>query len=617
MTEPPKKKRLCSYKKEWELKRSWVKPVVGDEKKVFCTLCRREFAISHGGEHDLSRHEDSDVHKKAVLAKGASNITSFFASSIAEKDKIAASEVTYVYHTIKHGLSYNSTDCAVKLNETIFQDSLIAKKMHLGRTKAEMISMDVLGPSTVGKIVTYLSPAEGEPVYFSIASDASNKGNRKMFPVCVRYFSVSDGVQSKLLDFYEDSDETANGIHQALMTCLEKYELDIRNITAYSADNANVNYGKHHSVYKLLSSANDAILKANCPAHIAHNACKHASDQLSVDIETIVLKIYSHFSVSASRREELQWREILRHVCTRWLSLHPAVNRLLETWPALTSYFRSLGENCPVALRKTFEEEVNTDTAEIYLCFFHNVGCVFDLLVKKLELTDLCITDVYEEVRKFEMKMLQRKEDSFFGFQTKRLMEKQLPAQRSKIQEDFLKFYDSVITYISKWFDFSSDNVMVQLKPIGLYDELSFPDLEQMVAALKLTDRINMDQLYEEFCASREEIQKATKDTTKPTCEKWVAIFQKVGKDKMTNMFRIVSFVLSVPGSNAFVERIFSLMANKWSDSRNRCSTELIKNELLVAVNCDLSCKEFYLAVQKDKKMLESVRSSKKYPWKQ
>ena len=219
-----------------------------------------------------------------------------------------------------------------------------------------------------------------------------------------------------------------------------------------------------------------------------------------------------------------------------------------------------------MALRKTFEEEVNTDTAEIYLCFFHNVGCVFDLLVKKLELTDLCITDVYEEVKQFKMKMLQRKQDSFFGFQTKRLMEKQLPAQRSKIQQDFVKLYDS--------------NVMVKLKPIGLYDELSFPDLEQMVAALKLTDRINMDQLYEEFGASREEIQKATKHTTKSTSEKWVSMFQNVGKDNMTNLFKIVSFVLSVPGSNALVERIFSLMANKWSDSRNRCSTELIKNVL-------------------------------------
>ena len=59
--------------------------------------------------------------------------------------------------------------------------------------------------------------------------------------------------------------------------------------------------GKHLSVYQLLSSANNRILKANCPAHIAHNACKHACDQLSVDIETIVLQIYSHLSVSASR----------------------------------------------------------------------------------------------------------------------------------------------------------------------------------------------------------------------------------------------------------------------------------------------------------------------------
>ena len=93
-----------------------------------------------------------------------------------------------------------------------------------------------------------LSPTKGEPTHFSVASDASNKGNRKMFPVCVRYFCVSDVLHCKLLDFYEDSDETANGIHHTLMNCLEKYELDIRHITAYAADNANINFGKHHSI---------------------------------------------------------------------------------------------------------------------------------------------------------------------------------------------------------------------------------------------------------------------------------------------------------------------------------------------------------------------------------
>ena len=91
--------------------------------------------------------------------------------------------------------------------------------MHLIRTKAEMITMNVSGPKTVQDILNDLSPTEGEPVFSSVASDASNKGNRKMFSVCVRYFSVSDGVQCKLLDFYEGSDETTNGIHP-LYFCL-------------------------------------------------------------------------------------------------------------------------------------------------------------------------------------------------------------------------------------------------------------------------------------------------------------------------------------------------------------------------------------------------------------
>jgi len=90
-------------------------------------------------------------------------------------------------------------------------------------------------------------------------------------------------------DFYKENDETANGIHRTLMNCLKKYDLDIKHITAYMADNANVNFGKHHSVYQLLNSANSRILKANCSSHIAHDTCKHACDQLSVDIESLYI----------------------------------------------------------------------------------------------------------------------------------------------------------------------------------------------------------------------------------------------------------------------------------------------------------------------------------------
>lgn len=71
--------------------------------------------------------------------------------------------------------------------------------------------------------------------------------------------------------------------HQALMNHLEKDEVDIRHITALAADNTNITFEKHHSFYQLL----------NCPAHIALDTCKHACNQLSVDIESTVVKIYT------------------------------------------------------------------------------------------------------------------------------------------------------------------------------------------------------------------------------------------------------------------------------------------------------------------------------------
>lgn len=89
-------------------------------------------------ENDLTRHAGYEMHKKAILAKGSSNIGAFFASIVGRNEKIAVSENTLVYHTVEDGLSYNSTDCLVKLNGTV------AKRMYLGGTKMEM-TMNLFG----------------------------------------------------------------------------------------------------------------------------------------------------------------------------------------------------------------------------------------------------------------------------------------------------------------------------------------------------------------------------------------------------------------------------------------------------------------------------------------
>jgi hypothetical protein len=54
-------------------------------------------------------------------------------------------------------------------------------------------------------------------------------------------------------------------------------------------------------------------------------------------------------------------------------------------------------------------------------------------------------------------------------------------------------------------------------------------------------------------------------------------------------------------------------MSNKWTDQRNPSSLELIKSELMIAINYDYSCKEFLKFAQEDNKKLSSAASVDKY----
>ncbi|XP_016664704.1 uncharacterized protein LOC107885566 [Acyrthosiphon pisum] len=153
-----------------------------------------------------------------------------------------------------------------------------------------------------------------------------------MYPICVQYFSFTDGRQTKLLDFFEEPSETAESICKSITSTLSKHRLSMSSVSAFSADNTNANFGKHKSAYTLLHNENNKLIKSGCLAHIVNNSFKHGLQKLDFDIETVVLKIYSHFSSSASRRENLKsffdfaqvdWEELVKHVPTRWLSLGP------------------------------------------------------------------------------------------------------------------------------------------------------------------------------------------------------------------------------------------------------------------------------------------------------
>ncbi len=77
----------------------------------------------------------------------------------------------------------------------------------------------------------------------------------------------------------------------------------------------------------------------------------------------------------------------------------------------------------------------------------------------------------------------------------------------------------------------------------------------------------------------------------------------------------MVSAAFSIPGSNAFSERVFSLMSAKWRADQTRASAALIKSELQVYLNFGLACSEFCDYAIADSALLAAAASGKKYHW--
>ena len=61
------------------------------------------------------------------------------------------------------------------------------------------------------------------------------------------------------------------------------------------------------------------LVGVGCPAHILNNCIHHGADQMTIDVESIMYKIYQYFNIYAVKTEllkdcdliEIQYRKIL------------------------------------------------------------------------------------------------------------------------------------------------------------------------------------------------------------------------------------------------------------------------------------------------------------------
>ncbi|KAI4805505.1 hypothetical protein KUCAC02_010115 [Chaenocephalus aceratus] len=109
--------------------------------------------------------------------------------------------------------------------------------------------------------------------------------------------------------------------------------------------------GQHCGVMSYLRKGNKDIHLVGCPCHLSALAAKTGGKALqSFDVEDFIIDLYYHLDKSAKRKHQLREflvfndvvvRKILKHVSTRWLSLHKCIERTLNLWEGLRSYILS------------------------------------------------------------------------------------------------------------------------------------------------------------------------------------------------------------------------------------------------------------------------------------
>ncbi|KAL7406482.1 hypothetical protein ABVT39_020149 [Epinephelus coioides] len=378
-----------------------------------------QWSTGERGEIFFGGASADQKHKKGLTANAVTpSITTFYKKTEPSQKEyeLVVQEGILAYHTMKHNHSYRSIDCTAQLTKKLHEP-----KFSCAQTKGEAIVKNVFAPWATNMVTQDLDQVE----FVSLSIDSSNHEHVKLLPIMVRYCKANDGnmsIETKLLDFVELKGEKAEELAAEIMVVTEKFSLENK-VVAFSADNANTNFGGLNRVgrvnvhTKVKNALQLEVIGLGCPAHIIHNATRTAMDTLPIDVEYLLTKIFGYFHIYTVRVERLktfceyvgqEYHNILGHSNVRWLSMLPALERVLKMYAPLKAFFLS-EEKCPVVLRRMFEDPLT----ELWLAFAHGNLAIFSDTIKKLEGQDCCAVVSVAILREVEVKLTARRDDSF------------------------------------------------------------------------------------------------------------------------------------------------------------------------------------------------------------
>lgn len=600
------------FRKQWlkdDSLKDWIVPVAADVSKAFCKFCKCDIKAKY---QDLKQHAKSKKHLKACPFTERT-LDSFITVKNSETAELEASISTFLCcHS-----AISNCDHLVDLCKRNLTANKTVSEMRMHRTKCTHIIRN----SLYEHFKADLRQDIGDGRFSILIDESTDITVHKLLGISIIYYSMSKNkVVSTFLELTELTNCDAEHIAIAIKNVLISLKLSLKNLLAIGTDNASVMIGINKGVHAQLKVEIPSLILIKCVCHSIQLAVSQSSaDSLPRHLNFLITETHKWFSHSSNRQNQYNTLyqtlndgtsplKIPKECQTRWLSIQPAVQRILEQWLELKAHFEvsRLSEKCYTAevLYGMYSDEKNlafllflspilTEAQKVNKLFesqnIEKVKLLNDLIMliksiaKKLVLPtcniDLLNSDIEEYLDpkpylgyRFELKIQELKE-----------LKKLTNTDKTCIRETCCDF---LLTLYKQLKQRLPDNIKV-LQNVSCFS------VNNMLQPVK--DKPAICEVMKFLGASDHSLSQAEYQLSKINLVDWVhkdnteAFWGEVGEYKdasglnpFLELFQGAISALILPHSNAEIERIFSAMNYVKSKPRNRMSLKLLNAILTV-----------------------------------
>ena len=597
------------YRNEWETDpelKTWIAAVTGDDSKARCKYCNTEIRAQL---NDLKEHGATKKHK----SRCAPSVKSFavpVGSGVGQntvKDDQKRCELRIATYVACH-----TSIIAVQDLSDILQEEMGAFKMH--RTKCTAVITSVLAPHFREELKADI----GESPYSLYLDETTDISVNKLLCICVKYRSQKHNrFVSTYLGLVNLLTADAQGISDAIVSFLSECGLDIKNMVGIATDGASVMVGKNHSVFTLLKQKQPSLQLIRCVCHSLDIVAHKAMQLLPSNLDYMIRETYNWFAHSAKRQSDYSsvYKTINDGGCplkfispssTRWLVISDCIERILEQEDALKLHFSlvSSAEHCYAA--RLLNEMYSDKSNSLYMHFLRPVLMEIKTVNKYFQLETGDTLGVFRDLDRLYMSTLRRivKPSVLRMNNDSRLRELDLKSsslylshQDADLGSSFQQQLDAS-TLAPELKDRISARCFDILKEVLVQYQMRLPASMEMLRKLELfgptlvmskIDRPGVKDLPAEFFSCSVDILEsqwrniasAGFSSTRAIDAFWLEVeaFQDAGgnqcfKDLALGVIRL----LTLPISNAHVERAFSQVTLLKDDTRNRMGLRLLSS---------------------------------------